>query len=87
MKIASSVRPVHLYQSGKWRTMRTSIALDECSVEMGHFFYDCRDLSSLVGCTCFGYKAGLCIYVFDFSASHLCPNQLAKVKQYYADVR
>lgn len=87
MKIASSVRPVHIYQSGKWRTMRTSIALDECSVEMGHFFYECVDLTQYIGCACFGFKSQSSIYIFDFSASHLCPNQLKRVLQYYADVR
>lgn len=86
MKLASAVRPVHLYQSKKWRTMRTSISLKECSVEMGHFFYDCDDLSQYVGCPCFAYKRQSSIYVFDFSASHLCPNQLKRVLQYYADV-
>lgn len=86
MNIQASVRPVHLYQSGKWRTMRASIALKGTTVEMGAFFYECVDLTAKLGCACYGYKSSSGIYIFDFSASHLCPNQLAKAKAYYADV-
>lgn len=47
---------------------------------MERLFYACIDISNLVGVPALMFKTDEQIIVFDFSASHLCPRQLEKIK-------
>lgn len=87
MKIPISKRPMHKYKAGRWVTSMVPMSLTGRSVEIAErFLFACDDLSKVVGCCAFGYdnKDGI-ILVFDFSASHLCPNQLKRVLKFYED--
>ena len=83
MNIPLSSRPVRRYIGGRWTVTKAYILLKGRSVEMGRFLFDCDDLTALVGCAAFGYKREGQILVFDFSASHLCPNQLERILRFY----
>lgn len=88
MNIPPHHRPVHLLQGGHWKRIEAETALKkERTVQMGRFFYVCDDLSDLVGVPAYAWAPSEDeIYVFDFSASHLCPNQLERIRLAYANV-
>lgn len=89
MNIPPSLRPVHTLQGGRWKTIRKLIALKRpFTVEVeGLFYAPCTDLSDLVGAPAFIWTdTDGTLYVFDFSASHLCRNQLERIRQAYANV-
>ncbi len=83
MNIPLSSRPVCRYICGRWTVAKARILLKGRSVEMGRVLFDCDDLTAIVGCAAFGYEHAGQILVFDFSASHLCPNQLERILRFY----
>lgn len=73
-------RLIHIFRWHKWHTLKAQIENKSCSVKWNGFFYACTDVSTLVGVPALMFKTDEQIIVFDFSASHLCPRQLEKIK-------
>lgn len=73
-------RLIHIFRCHKWHTLKTKIENKGCSVNWNGLFYACKDVSNLVGAPALMFKTDKQIIVFDFSASHLCPNQLQRIK-------
>lgn len=74
-------RLIHIFRC-KWHTLKAQIENKGCSVKWNGFFYACIDISNLVGVPALMFKTDEQIIVFDFSSSHLCPNQLKRIEQY-----
>ena len=78
-------RPVFTLLNGKWYRQDTVISSDGRSIQGSGFFVPedkVINLAELVGVVCYASKLSQCFKVYDFSASHLCPRQLALIKEH-----
>lgn len=78
-------RPVYTLRDGKWSRQDLETESTGASVKAGALCVPEDQLVSIAeitGTVGFAYRTGDAWAVFDFSASHLCPNQLEALRRY-----
>lgn len=78
-------RPVFTLLKGKWYRLDTVISSDGRSIQGSGFFVPedkVINLAELVGVVCYAERFTQGFRVYDFSSSHLCPKQLALIKEH-----
>lgn len=73
-------RPIYKLKNRGWQRIDAQLELKGCSVKWNGFFYVCSSAKELVGVDCYYCFIEDVLHVFDFSSSHLCPNQLQRIE-------
>lgn len=79
------MRPIFTLLNGKWYRQDMIISSDGRSIQGSGFFVSedkVINLTELVGVVCYAVKCAQGFKVYDFSSSHLCPRQLALIKEH-----
>lgn len=79
---------MYILHDGRWKRIYKNISKIRRLIKVERLsFSPCDNLSDLVGVPAYAWASSeneIC--VFDFSASHLCPNQLERIRLAYANV-